>query len=269
MQKGTKKVLITSGLLAILCASVTQFATPSFAIDISNKTQREPKQPDLIVSWPGHPGGRAAITFRIPREYLHQGTTWVEKDGSIKSFAVQFELPGPIPVQDRPWLKGKKGTPEYEKFMQTWQGRFSMDVGRHTAGGYSVRASMRKNALSSSQLVRDTDIAGLERYSNQVCYEQPYLQEHEPVRNFLAGKEQDDLSPMNCRLDRRWADLFSPPEITADDQGVAIKCMSTGCKAYFNAGGRGIAMGISHKDIENWPRIIEPARRLVNSFIVK
>lgn len=237
----------------------------AYAIDITSPTNKEIER-YLEVSWPASEH-RGAITFQIPEEYLHAGTTWRNKDGSIKSFAIQFELPGPIPVQDRPWLKGKKGTPEYEEFMKTWQGRFSMDIEPVLVGGFAHRDGMRRQALKSDQMRIDTSVYGLERYSTLECFSKQDIEKDALSQRFIANKEEDDFSPKGCRLDRRWAVLVSPGEVNKDDEGVAIRCMSTGCKAYFSVAGCGVSMGISHKDIENWPAVIEPARNLIKSFI--
>jgi hypothetical protein len=270
MDSMAKKIVLIGALGAVLGVIGALSVSQSFAMDNSLRPKRVLKEADLVVSWPENAGGRnPAITFRVPGEYLHRSTTWVEKDGSIKSFAVMFELPGPIPPKERPWLRGKRGTPEYEEFMKTWQGKFSADVGRNSAGGLGTREMMRKRALSSSRYIRDVDYAGLERYSWMVCYEDSYLALHVKAREFLAGKEGDDRSPDNCRLDRRIVSLMSSPKVTADEEGVAIDCLNTGCKAYFEVKGRGVSMGIAHRDIENWSRIVESARHLIGSFVVK
>jgi Ca2+-binding RTX toxin-like protein len=72
--------------------------------------------------------GRPAVTFRIPREYVRFQTV-LSKNGQIYQVPLQIELPGPTPFQDRPWLEGKKGTPEWDEFMKGWIGKFIVTVG--------------------------------------------------------------------------------------------------------------------------------------------
>ena len=143
-----------------------------------------------------------------------------------------------------------------------------MDVERSTTGGYSTREWMRRSASASSIIMRDGFFAGLERYSTRNCYDDSYLKINADARKFLAGKPKDDMSPLSCRFNRRSAYLVSPDHITTDDEGVAMNCMTTGCKLYLNAEGRRVSMGIAHEDIENWEEISSAARKLIRSFVV-
>jgi hypothetical protein len=223
------------------------------------------KDPYLEVHWPAQHETQQAITLRIPREYLDDRGTLTDEKG-IHTISVDFELPGPMPVQARPWLKGKQGTPEYKEFMRTWKGRFTVIVNRDAVRGYDYRISMRKHAEPRGN-ARDTDLAGLERYSRKICYTAENLKVP-AYRAFLDGKEADDSSPLNCRLQRLDALLMSPIEIKNDDDGVAMDCDPTGCQAYFSVAGRGLRIGFAEKDIPRWKEIVEPARQLVRSFIM-
>lgn len=263
---GRQNSLALMGCASVICFfAIICISTDASGYEASSLRGNSEVERYMEVSWPANKN-RGAVTFLIPEEYIHVSTTWRNKGGAVKSFAIQFELPGPVPVQSHSGLKGKKGTLEYEKFMKSWQGRFSMDIEPALVGGEGFRRSMRRQASQSDTMQADTDVSGLDRYSTLECFSEKDLSKRE-VKEFISGKDSDDGSPANCRLDRRWVVLVSPKEINKDDEGVGIRCSSTGCKAYFSVEGCGVSMGISHKDIENWPVIIEPARALVKGFI--
>ena len=262
--KCIKWILRTIGMLALILIIYCGYNIihPQSDLNLSSNSSSSTKY--FVVDWPATKN-RSAITFHIPKEYLHSGTTWQNEHGQITSFAVQFELPGPIPFQKRPWLE--KGSAEYEEFMKTWIGRFTVDIKPSLVGGASFREGMRREASKADMKRADISVAGLERYSTLLCFSESDLIRLE-VKEFLATKESNDNSETHCRLDRRWAVLVSPPQVDADDAGLAIRCSSTGCKAYFSVAGCGVSMSISHANIENWPLIIEPARLLIKSFII-
>lgn len=275
-------LLVATTALLIIGFAYALTASASSKLDNSLRAKGGLKGPYLEIHWPERPihkGTQPAITLRIPKEYLHEGTTWLDEKGKIKSVAILFELPGPMPWQERPWLKGKKGTPEYEEFMKTWLGKFSMDV-KPEGRGYESRmwyrpadcAEKRKqgkiHGSCLDRYMRDADIAGLERYSTKRCYTPEHLM-NPPMKKYLDEKPADDPSPSNCRLDRLWTVVVSPPEITNDEEGVAIECMSAGCWAHFSISAVSMSMAINHKDIPRWKEIVEPARGLVRSFIVQ
>lgn len=231
----------------------------------------------LEVHWPGNATGiQPPVTFRIPREYVDQRSTWTDEQG-IKTIAVRFELPGLTPwqkssVQKRVKIGGeaRREAPSVES-----QRRFTMHIKRDSHMGYAVRMAMRREAQpkeiksggSTNHYMRDIDFAGLERYSAIRCYTPEHLK-NPPMKKFLDEKEPDDPSPSNCRLDRSWAILVSPPEVKNDEKGVGIDCSSTGCRAKFSVAGRGISMYVRHAEISRWKELVEPARELARSFVM-
>lgn len=229
-------------------------------------------EPYLLVQWPARKtdsqnDDNDAVTFRVPREYVSESTTLTDKEG-IYRLAILFELPGPQPAQERPWLKGKQGTDEYKEFMKTWGGKFVVAVRRDYYFGYNHRMASKRMVESIGLKVRDTDFMGLERYSLKRCFEPKEM--HTPdVISYLNEKEKDDLSAANCRLDRRIVELISPPSVIGDEEGVFINCAMTGCSINFSVERRGIEMGISMTRLEQWPEYVGIARKLVSSFVVK
>lgn len=218
-----------------------------------------------LVEWPEHNfSGAKPIRFSVPREYLHEGTTFLNEDGSVKSFAVIFELPGPTPIKERPWLKGKKGTPEHESFMKRWQGRFAMDIMQTGSGGSAIRESMRREMSNpAAGYFRDGSVAGLERYSGHACLDKRF--KNDALAKAIANKPADDHSPSNCMMNRKSIVLISPESVGPDD-AVAMRCMSTGCKMSFDVVGRTGYIRLAHKDIENWMRIVAAGKKLAKRF---
>lgn len=221
-------------------------------------------EPDLVVSWPAASNAQA-VTFTIPGEYLHRGTTLVDKDGNVQSFAVLFELRGLKPLQERPWLKGQKGTPKYEAFMRRWQGRFAMDVSQTSTGGTAVMHSMRREMRNpAAGYLRDGTVAGLERYSRTACLDKRL--KNAALEKAVALKGADDQSPAGCIMNRRSVVLI-PPENTPGSEALGIRCMSTGCMMDFNAVGRTATIRFDHKDLKNWSKIKKAGQSLAQRFI--
>lgn len=249
--------------LAKQLATLT-FISLAWLSSVGGASASSPEKADFVVSWPAK-SSAAAVTFNIPREYLHESTTFLNKDGTVKSFAVLFELPGPKPLKARPFLKGKKGTPQYEAFMRRWQGRFAMDVSQAGSSGGAIAQSMRRQMKNSAAgYYRDGAVAGLERYSRTVCLDTRF--KNEALAKAVANKGADDKSPPGCVMNRRSIVLISPESNGAADQ-VGIDCMTTGCKMYFDAVGRSASIGIAHKDIKNWSRIKKAGQGLAQKFV--
>ena len=250
--------------------------------DTSLRAKKNLADPFLTVHWPDNPHSEAqrAITFKIPREYVHQSTTFMDEKG-IKSIAIMFELPNATPWQDRPWLDRMKGTPEYAEFKKTWHGKFTMDIERTHAVLYESRMgtremlqreafSVEQSDTTSTASLRLADQFGLERYTNVSCYGPETLRNRPEILKHLKVKLIEDSTPANCAIDDiHWMTLLSPPEVTTEDGAVFISCMGSGCYAYFSIQGRGIRMGLSYNDLARWREFTQPARQLANKFIVQ
>jgi hypothetical protein len=235
-----------------------------------------PGETHLTFTFPELPAagsfkGRPAVTFRIPRDYVRFQTV-LSKNGQIYQVPLQIELPGPTPWQDRPWLKGKKGTPEWDEFMKGWIGKFIVTVG--TGSGLGGRSNIRNsinpnNVHRRTDLVADGEAYGLVRYSPKRCYSDEHLKDPQH-KAFLDAKPVDDPThEVNCRLSRRWAEYFSPLDMTNAEQVVAVHCMGTGCGVGFDViDGVGASLNIRPDKLDRWPEIVNPTRELLRSFIV-
>lgn len=234
-------------------------------------TRGKLQEPYLIVNWPARKRDsndqvNDAVTFRIPSEYVIEGTTLTDKDG-IHRLAIMFELPGPQPPQERPWLIGKQESNEYKEFMKTWSGNFIVAIGRDQYFGYNYRKAGRQMVQEIGSHVRDTDFFGLERYSLKSCFDPKEMLKPEVI-TYLKLKESDDSSEANCRLDRRFVELISPPTVVRNDEGIFIRCVTTGCSMSFPIEGRGAKMAIPMKSLEKWPEYVATARKLISGFVV-
>jgi hypothetical protein len=215
--------------------------------------------------------GRPAVTFRIPKEYVRsQGV--LSKKGQIYQVPLQIELPGSTPWQDRPWLKDKKGTPEWDEFMKGWIGKFIVVVGAGSGvggRGLFLNSINHESVFFRTDLVADGEAYGLVRYSPKRCYTEEHLKDPQ-LKAFLEAKPADDPAPeANCRLSRRGAVYFSPLSITDPERIIFIRCADSFCHSSFDFAGRGASMNFRQEQLSRWAEIINPARELLHSFIVR
>ena len=238
--------------------------------------QLPPNEPHLNFTFPAIPAmgsfeGRHAVTFHIPREYVRfQGV--LSNNGQIYQVPLHIELPGSTPWRDRPWLKEKKGTPEWDEFMRGWIGKFIVNVGAGSGVGGRGRflnSINNENEFLRTDLVADGEAYGLVRYSPKRCYTAEHLADPQ-LKAFLASKPADDPTPeANCRLSRKSAIYFSPRSITDPERVVFFRCADTSCHASFDFSGRGATMRFGQDQLGRWPDIVNPARELLHSFIVR
>lgn len=279
------KLIVILGVLAVIAGAYWAWYTfkdyrfhPAAGWGKNNSLETKGGIPGayLEVHWPGNATGiQSPVVFRIPREYVDQRSTWTDGQG-INSIAIRFELPGPTPWSSLPKRKVKiEKSPEQTAPSLTPQRRFAMHIKRDSHMGYAYRMSMRREAQpketnygsSADRYMRDTDFAGLERYSTKRCYTPEHLK-NPAMKKFLDEKEPDDMSPADCRLDRLSVILVSPPEAKADEEGVGIDCSSMSCTTSFSIAGRGVTISVLYADIARWKEIVEPARELARSFII-
>lgn len=235
-----------------------------------------PGETHLTFTFPELPAagsfkGRPAVTFRIPREYVRfQGV--LSKNGQIYEVPLQIELPGSTPWQDRPWLKDKKGTPEWDEFMKGWIGKFIVTVGAGSGVGgrdLFLNSISPKNVFRRVDMTADGEAYGLVRYAPKRCYTDEHLKDPQ-IKAFLDAKPADDPThEANCRLSRRSAEYFSPLSITDPERVVYISCADASCHVNFNLAGRGASMSFRQEQLSRWPEIVNPARELLHSFIVR
>ena len=213
--------------------------------------------------------GRPAVTMRIPREYVRFQTV-LSKNGQIYQVPLQIELPGPTPWQERSWLKGKKGTPEWDEFMKGWIGKFIVVVGTGSGlggRGYFLNSINPMNPHGRKDMVADGEAFGLVRYSSKRCYMAEDLQQPQ-LKAFRDAKPADDPLPEpNCRLDRREAEYFSPAVMTDPEMVVYISCADASCEASFDFAGIGGSVGFRQDLLSRWTDIVNPIREMLRGFI--
>lgn len=266
-----RAVLACSALVLVAACTKSEGAAES-----KRGYQLPPGETHLTVTFPevrpsGSFKGRPAVTFRIPKEYVRlQGV--MSKNGQIYQVPLEIELPGPTPWQERPWLRGKQGTPEWEEFMKGWIGKFIVTLGSGSGiggRGYFLNSISPKNPQRRTDMVADGEAYGLVRYSKVHCYtpkdlEQPHL------KRFLEAKPADDPVPQaHCRSDRRSSEYFSPLSIRESDHVVSISCLQSTCNTSFDVEEVGATLYIRGSDLARWPEIVNPARELLRSFIVR
>jgi hypothetical protein len=224
----------------------------------------------------GKPPLRPAMTFRVPREYVDLGHV-LRNGGQIKQVPLDIELPGPTPWQSRPWLKDKKGTPEYEEFMKGWIGKFIVTLGSGSGDGGrelflgSQLAKIAESPSSTQGMLQDGSAYGLVRYSPIRCYTPEHLKDPS-LKRFLESKPADDpMHQSNCRVDRGSAVYFSPPTVTNSDEVVFIECHSptADCSVSFDLERQGISTQFGYEKLARWTEIVTPTRDLIRSFIVR
>lgn len=264
-------------LLACLASAWVVACSKGNSVDDTTLGYRLPEgETHLTVPFPAIPPsksfeGRPAMTMRIPREYVRFQTV-LSKHGQIYQVPLQIELPGPTPWQERPWLKGKKGTPEWDEFMKGWIGKFIVTVGSGSGvggRGLFLNSINHENTLLRTDLLADGEAYGLVRYSPKRCYTDEDLKDPQ-LKAFLDAKPADDRAhEANCRLERRAAVYFSPLSITDPEKVIFIRCADASCHASFDFSGTGAAMSFRQDRLNRWPEIIGPARELLHSFIVR
>lgn len=207
-----------------------------------------------------------AVNFRIPKEYLDAGGTYLDKNKEIEELSIGFELPGAAPFQHHPELKLDRDSPEYAKFKEKWLGRFFLRLKRDSF--YSPESAMLKfkGSTSAGLVVSDGYLAGLIRYSSQTCLSENRV-DHPDAVKFVAGKDSDDNSRAGCRINRRSMELISAPGGDIDDFAEAT-CTGTSCHLRFVIVGRAAIVSVRPEDLTSWRVITSSARALVHGFIM-
>lgn len=287
-----KKIVVAVLLLAIgLIAAFCYLARERLAqvgkdwrdrpVAASIQSQGAFSEPYLTINWPSIPGSPAqqAISFRIPRAYVHPGTTLIDEKG-IESISIIFELPNASPWKNRPGFNEKKSMVESIQPKRPLTGRFTLQIDRELAYLYDLRMEKREQLLPDPQFdlhppttsttsVRLADLHGLERYSDVTCYSPETRKKQAGIDEFLKKKAADDPSSDNCSVnDMRLITLVSGPAEKDDDEAVFIRCLVTGCYAYFSVEGRGVRMGLSYENLAQWKESTGAARELIQSFII-
>jgi hypothetical protein len=222
----------------------------------------------LIVRWPARGAGDRPVAFKVPREYLVQERPVIKNEaGDIEAIYLTLAMPEATAWQPMTPRVSNSDSPErraeWERHTRT---RKFVVLSRELRGGLAWRDSVRRRGQGGTPgYGRDGTVAGLERYSPTACRNGPH---HFANQQFLDAKPADDPSPLNCRLDRRAALLASPPEVTADNEGVAVWCSSTSCTVFFVSGRRGTEISLDHDDLPRWREYVEPIRKRIDSFVI-
>ena len=236
----------------------------------------DPKQTHLVFTLPaaspsGSYPGRKALTFRVPREYVDLDSV-LSKNGNIYQLTIPFKLPGPRPQSDDPKAKGPQTAPESSGGAPARSMRVRAQLG--TGSGVGGREGLLHSIDPANQhgrtdLVPDGMAYGLVRYSPIRCYTPEHLKDPQ-LKAFLDSKPADDPMPQsNCRVDRRGGVLFSPAEVTDEDQVVFIRCIRLSCGVGLDFEGIGASVSFDYEQLDQWPELVNPARELLRSFIVR
>lgn len=223
----------------------------------------------MIIRWPARPDRsvrQGAVTLKIPRDYLAELPVKKDGQGHIRWVDVIFALPGVTPWKAMPFAVKGAPSEQVEKVMKNLRSRVVVFLDRDGGGGRGFQEATRREGRTRHNFEPDGQFAGLDRFSPRRC-SGPEIEPGETWDRFLKGKEADDDSPSNCRRDRLEQLLVSPPS-TQEDDGVSMACTSSGCNVYFIAGQRGATVFLQHEDVVRWKEFVEPARRLVDSFVI-
>lgn len=230
----------------------------------------------LFIKWP-QPSPQSSlppVTLKIPVEFLESRPLFMGDKREIFSVYITFAFPDFTPWQPKP--------AKAEEWAQRRRTRVLVTLRRDIEGGSGYRKGTRNQIAASLGPTRDPsrshayvldgEVAGLERHTLRRCYtpNEGYWAPSDAARfqERLATKPADDTSAPNCLLDREETILLSPTSQTSDDEGVTIDCKRTGCTATFRAGKRAANLEIPIDELARWADRVEPARRLINSFIV-
>lgn len=214
----------------------------------------------------GQPPRRPAVTFRIPREFVDLGSV-LSKNGNVYQLTIQFDLPEPAP-----WAASGPPAPYQFGDRTTWPPQIRVTLG--AGGGIGGRERFLRGIAATNPINKINDMTpdgtvhGLVRYSRFVCYSEQELKSPQTQAHLVEKTTDDPMPQANCRVDRRMAVLFSPPEITAEDKVVFIHCSYTHCHTSFDfAMGCGASLNLHPDHIRFWPSVVSPARNLVQGFI--
>jgi hypothetical protein len=225
----------------------------------------------LIIRWPPtRRKGDQGVTLKIPREYLEEDRP-VHKDesGGIQFVNIRFALPDGAPWERRP--APPPDSPDTKEWQEHFQSRVFVAINRDSGGASLMSIDDTRREVSpwksEPQYLRDKDIGGLEAYTRMLCLDlsQPITAD---AMKLLDAKSDTDPSPPHCWLAIGEMLLVGPVSATRDDEVVRMRCMSGSCNVYFAAGGRGGLLNIKHENLDRWRDYVEPARRLINSFVV-
>ena len=275
-----KKDSLTRSLAPFLCAvllltSACQPKSPEEQLKDYNAElgpEGELTATHLIVRWPALGAEDRPVTLKIPRDYLRQEQPVVKnKAGEIEAIYITVAMPEATAWQPMTPRGSNSDPPErraqWERHSRT---RKAVIVHRDLRGGAEWRASVRRSdqakGRSSGGYELDGTVSGLERYSRTTCRLGP----NGPAnQEFIDAKPADDPSAPNCRRLRAWAQLVSPPEVTANNEGVHVSCGGSSCTAYFVGGQRGMDIQLYHEEVPRWREYVEPIRKRIDSFVVE
>jgi hypothetical protein len=229
----------------------------------------------LIVKWPERLGGfdnkqviAGPTTLKIPREYMYTSPGRKDKQGGIEQLTITFGIPDgrPLKYMNIPLRNAPQAELDaYDVYEKEGVMVLINRNGRPTK--FDGEFLMKRG----STRVRDGMYAGLERYSSYQCLEErhPHNPPTDPAYiKWINERTAGDPSPRNCRVDRQLADYITVPETTSADDSVLMFCHHTRCNVSFYAGGHPATLWLKPQSLEHWRDYVEPARKLINSFVV-
>jgi hypothetical protein len=262
--------------VAVLLCTACKQQSPEEQLKAYNQrlgSQGELTSTHLIVRWPGLGADKRPMTLKVPREYLFQDKPVVLNEaGEIEKIYITVAMPEATAWQPLTPRVGNDDPPERRALWeQHTRKRKFVIVTRELRGGLAWRDSIRRASQGAEGDIAngrhpDGVLAGLERFSPIECRQEP---NNHVSQEFIDAKSADDSSPSNCRRNRAWAHLVSPPQVSADNEGVGVRCMSTGCHVYFVSGRLGTNIDLSHADLSRWQDFVEPIRKRIDGFAME
>jgi hypothetical protein len=268
----------TAAMLAALMLVGCSKKTPeeqNVAYSKAAGSQAELTATHLIVKWPERRGGSdneeviaGPTTLKIPRGYLHGSPGRKDKEGGIEQLTIVLGIPDgralkhmDIPLRNAPQA-------ELDAYDAYEKARVMVWIERN--GGY-LTYSPGESIPGTSSMLSDGVYAGLQRYSPYQCISHhPNNSPEDPAYiKWIKDKPADDLSPENCRLNRLEAFYMTAPSNNIDPNFVRMRCSWTHCNVRFNAAERSATLWLKPQNLEHWRDYVEPARKLINSFVVK
>lgn len=261
-------------VVAVLC-SACEPQSPENQLKQYNKRlgpQGELTATHLIVRWPELGANVPPVTLKVPREYLVQDKPVVKNEaGDIEKIYITVAMPEATAWQPLTPHVSNDDSPERRALWEQHMGkRKFVVVTRELLGGIAWRDSVRRDSQGTGHDAAygyhpDGRFAGLERFSKVDCRRGP----NSPAsQEFIDAKPADDPSPSNCRRNRASSNYVSPPDVTADNEGVGVWCSPGTCNVFFVSGRRGTEISLLHEELPRWQEFVEPIRKRVDSFVV-
>lgn len=219
----------------------------------------------FIVNWPGSTKveGTPPLTLKIPREFLATSPGAMDKSGHLYELYIDFTMPDVTPWE--PKLPEPKEGEKKITWDQHSYSRVLLTLNRTIGETRYYRSTVEVYARSRQ---RDGVVAGLERYTETICYKDEALK-RKRTQDILRTKQADDTTPDGCLLYRPSSFLALPPNETFLGSWVLIPCTNGHCDAHFSVNGRGASVHLKSEQLPEWRERVGAAIRLAESFVVQ